>query len=218
MRKLLLILFTGLTLTAFAQSQPQLKGGLEAFVANHKVYPAYSLHNCIEGTVSISFKLNKAGMVYESSIRTGMGTDLDDEALRLIRLSSGKWQVPAGHDTTISLVAPIKFTLSGYNCGDKNQAEIQQAIAAYRSNEGATNAILNFYRNKYQGNYKAEEEPKILALKKELGYDDAYLQERIQDGMKKLKQKDKQGACEDFLFVKHMGSDLANDLLQQHCQ
>ncbi|MBE9600528.1 TonB family protein [Pedobacter sp. MC2016-24] len=218
MAKILTLFLTLCFLDLAAQTQPQLKGGLAAFVANNKVYPGYSMHNCIEGTVTISFKLNQKGEVYYSKIRTGMGTDLDDEALRLIRLSSGKWQVPAGHDTTVSLVAPIKFTLEGYNCGDKNQAEIRQAIAAYRSNEGATNTILNFYRNKEAGTFKEGEEPRILALKKELGYDDVYLQERVDDGLKKVKQKDMQGACEDFRFVKYMGSDLANEALAKYCQ
>lgn len=218
MSKILILFLTLCTLGAAAQTQPQIKGGLAAFVANNKVYPGYSLHNCIEGTVTVSFKLNEKGQVYFSKIRTGMGTDLDDEALRLIRLSSGKWQVPAGHDTTISLVAPIKFTLEGYNCGDKNQEEIRQAIAAYRSNEAATNAILNFYRNKEAGKLGDDEEAKILILKKELGYDDVYLQERVDDGLQKIKQNDKQGACEDFHFVKYMGSDLANAALAKYCQ
>jgi len=218
MAKILVLFLMLCTLGLAAQTQPQLKGGLAVFVGNNKVYPGYSLHHCIEGTVTISFKVNTKGEVYDAKIRTGIGTDLDDEALRLIRLSSGKWQVPAGYDTAISLVAPIKFTLEGYNCRDKNQAEIRQAIAAYRSNEGATNAILNFYRNKEAGRFSAEEEPKIQALKKELGYDDVYLQERVENGLKKIKQKDKQGACEDFLFVKHMGSDLADEALVLYCQ
>ncbi|RZL32469.1 MAG: energy transducer TonB, partial [Pedobacter sp.] len=28
---------------------------------------------------------------------------------------------------------------------------------------------------------------------------------------------DKQGACEDFIFVKYMGSKRADDLLLKHC-
>jgi TonB family protein len=182
------------------------------------VYPQYSLQNCIQGTVTISFKLNKDGFVYYSKIRSGIGTDLDDEALRLIRLSSGKWIVPKNHDTTVSLIAPIKFTLSGYNCENKNPEEIKRAIALYRSNQGLASTIQNFYRNKEKGTYKKAEEARIIALRTELGYDDEYFQERIKDGLKKLKQKDKQGACEDFLFVKYMGSDLADEMLEKYCR
>lgn len=213
------ILFTFLLLVSFTlRAQPVIKGGLEAFVTANSVYPRYSKANCIQGNVTISFKLNKAGEVYYSKVNSGIGTDLDDEALRLIRLSSGKWTVPKGHDTTVSLIAPIKFTLSGYNCGDKTPQEIQQAILAYKSNEGLANSIQNFYRNKEKGTYKPEEESRFVALKQELGYDDEYFKDRIKDGLKKLKQKDKQGACEDFLFVKYMGSDLANEMLEKYCR
>ncbi|RQO67760.1 energy transducer TonB [Pedobacter sp. KBW06] len=216
MGRILLALFLLVGFTV--QAQPQLKGGLEAFVTANKVYPPYSLQNCIEGLVNIGFKLNKKGEVYYSVIRKGIGTDLDDEALRLIRLSSGKWEVPAGHDSTLVLIAPMVFNLSGYGCDLKTREDIQRAIANYKSSEGMTNAVLNFYKNKDSVKYKPEEEARILRLKAELGYDEAYLKERINDGQRKLKQKDQQGACEDFLFVKHMGSNLADELIAQYCR
>lgn len=211
---LALFLLAGFTV----QAQPQLKGGLEAFVTSNKVYPPYSLQNCIEGVVNIGFKLNKKGEVYYSVVRKGIGTDLDDEALRLIRLSSGKWNVPAGHDSTLVLIAPMVFNLSGYGCDLKSKEDIQRAITNYKSSEAMTNAVLNFYKNKDSVKYKAEEEARILRLKAELGYDETYLKERINDGKRKLKQKDLQGACEDFLFVKHMGSSLADELIAQYCR
>ena len=216
MAKILLAFFV---LSAFTlKAQPVIKGGLEAFVVANHIYPRYSLHNCIQGTVTISFKLNKNGEVYYSKINSGIGTDLDDEALRLIRMSSGNWIMPKGHDTAVSLIAPIKFSLSGYNCSDKDPQEIKRAILAYRSNEALSSSILNFYKNKERGTYKQEEEARFIALKNELGYDDEYFQERIRDGLKKLKQRDKQGACEDFLFVKYMGSDLADEMLTKYCK
>lgn len=216
MRKILPVLFL---LYAFvAQAQPKLKGGLDSFVANNRIYPQYSLQNCIQGTVTISFKLNGQGEVYYSKIRNGIGTDLDHEALRLIRMSSGKWIVPAGHDTTVSIIAPIRFSISSEDCSNRSREQIAQAIQAYKSNEGMTNAVLNFYRNKERGGaFTQAEEVRIKTLKATLGYDDDYFRNRIADGMKKLKQKDKQGACEDFLFVKHMGSDLANEALAKYC-
>lgn len=216
MAKILLAFFV---LSAFTlKAQPVIKGGLEAFVIANHIYPRYSLHNCIQGTVTISFKLNKSGEVYYSKISSGIGTDLDDEALRLIRMSSGKWIVPQNHDTAVSLIAPIKFSLSGYNCSDKDPQDIKRAIMAYRSNEALTSSILNFYKNKEKGTYRQEEETRFLTLKNELGYDDAYFKERIADGLKKLRQKDRQGACEDFLFVKYMGSDLADEMLTKYCK
>jgi TonB family protein len=201
-----------------ASAQPEFKGGLNTFVIKNTVYPSYSLDNCIQGAVKIKFKVNLKGAVYYSTIASGIGTDLDDEALRLIRMSSGKWKVPNGYDTTVSLVVPINFTLSGYNCGNKSARQIQQAISAYKSTQGLTDAILNFYSSKDKGVYDKKDESKILALKKELGYDDEFLKQKIEDGKSKLKQNDRQGACEDFRFVRNMGSPLADELLKKYCK
>lgn len=210
---LALLLMSGVGVGA----QPELKGGLDRFIMANKMYPLFSLQNCIEGTVSISFKLNNQGEVYFSKVQKGIGTDLDDEALRLIRLSSGKWNVQNGHDTTSFLVVPINFKLDDYDCGKKSKAEIKAAIDAYQSRTGLTNAILNFYRNKPSGKYTKVEEDRIIALRASLGYDEEYIQKRVEDGQKKLKQRDVQGACEDFLFVKYMGSDKADELLATYC-
>ena len=216
MKKVLIVFF--LFVTSFAVAQPQIKGGLEAFIKANLIYPPYSLQNCLEGKVTIAFKLTNKGEVFHSAIQSGIGTDLDDEALRLIRRSSGKWIMPAGYDTTSVVVVPVNFKLEGYNCANKSKAEIQRAIAAYQASEGLTNAILNFYKNKETGKYKKEEEARFVQLKEELGYDKAYMEDRIAAGRKKLKQNDKQGACEDFLFVKHMGFDLADQLIAQYCK
>jgi len=215
MRKILVVFFLFVTFSAVAQ--PEMKGGLETFIKANLIYPAYSLRNCLEGNVTIAFQLNMEGKVYHSSIQSGIGTDLDDEALRLIRKSTGKWVVPADYDTTAVLIIPVNFKLEGYNCVNKSKAEIQQAINAYQSSLGLTNAILNFYKNKEAGKYNKQEEQRFLQLKTELGYDKSYMEEKIKEGLKKIKDKDKQGACEDFLFVKHMGFDLADQLLQQYC-
>lgn len=207
-----------LLLVLSVKAQPVIKGGLENFISSNIIYPAYSYQNCIQAGISVSFKLNRSGEVYFSKVSSGPGIDLDDEALRLIRLSSGKWKVPDDYDTTYVLIAPVNFKLSSEDCNRVSQSEMNKAIAAYKANAGLTDAITNFYRNKAAGKYNEAEEPKILALKKELGYDDEYLLKRIKEGEKKLKQKDRQGACEDFLFVKYMGSTLADQLLEQYCK
>ena len=62
---LALLILSGLGVKA----QPELKGGLDQFVKANKVYPLFSLQNCIEGTVNISFKLNNKGEVYFSKVK-----------------------------------------------------------------------------------------------------------------------------------------------------
>ena len=197
--------------------EPQLDGGLSVFLKNNTIYPSYSAQNCIEGTIDVGFKLNAKGEVYYATLARGIGTDLDDEALRLIKLSSGKWKVSLNHDTLALILIPMRFTLKGYGCENRDKNSIAMAIRAYKAEKELTNVILNFYRGKEKGKYSAEDEPKILKLKVELEIDDDYLQGKINAGLKKIKQGDKQGACDDFNFVKYMGSDKADTFLSKHC-
>lgn len=217
MYKLATVFLMLISISVKAQ-QPELKGGLLTFVKNNTIYPPYSLYNCIQGIVNVGFKLNTNGEVYYSTVTNGVGTDLDDEALRLIRMSSRKWTVSNTYDTTALLIVPINFSLSGYDCDRKSKAAIALAIKAYRDEEELTNVVTNFYQNKENGTFKPEDEIKITQIKTQLGIDDEYLEERISTGLKKIKQGDKQGACEDFNFVKYMGSDKANDWLIKYCK
>jgi len=217
MKKLIVICLFCSSIMVSAQVQFK-KGpsGFADFLKDKTVYPGYSKQNCIQGTVSVSFKLDQHGNVYSSKITKGIISDLDDEALRLIRISSGKWQVPAGYDTTISVIVPVNFRLTGFNCEGKSKSEIQAAILAYKAEEGLTDAVINFYKN--IGQAKPGQEVQILAIKKQLGIDDEYLSEVIGSGLKKIKQGDRQGACEDFNFVKNMGSKKADEYLVKYCK
>lgn len=213
---------TGLFLIFFSiavkAQEPQFKGSMSNFLKDNIIYPAYSLHNCIQGTVNIGFKLNNKGEVYYSAITKGIGTDLDDEALRLVRMSSGKWTLSQKHDTLALIIVPVNFVLNGYDCNKMTQNQIALAIKAYKDEEELTKVISNYYKNKEKGIAKPEDETKILRIKNELGIDDEYLQSRIDSGLKKYKQGDKQGACEDFNFVKYMGSTLADGWLSKYCK
>jgi len=203
-------------LNARAQ-EPRLEGGLTEFMKHNTIYPAFSLQNCIQGTVDVGFKLNSKGEVYSATVVRGMGTDLDDEALRLIKLTSGKWILPANHDTLSLVLIPMNFTLKGYGCENKDKQSIAMAIRAYKAEAELTNVILNFYKRKEKGKSTAEEELKIVKLKSDLGIDEEYLADKITAGLKKIKQGDKEGACADFNFVKYMGSDKADNLLAKYC-
>lgn len=204
---------------SLAMGQVQFKSGKNGFInflRDNTIYPQFSKDNCVQGTVNVSFKINQQGKVYFSKISKSILSDLDQEALRLVRLSSGKWQVPTGYDTTVSIVAPVNFVLSGYNCEGKTSRDIQDAIRSYQAEEGLTNSVINFYKNIDQA--KPGQEVQIIAIKNQLGIDDEYLDDRIKMGLKKIKQGDKQGACEDFNFVKYMGSKKADDYLAKYCK
>ncbi|MGY3054276.1 TonB family protein [Pedobacter sp. UYEF25] len=217
MKKLLAICF--IFYGSIATAQLRFKTGDEGFanfLKKNTIYPPFSKNNCIQGTTEIRFKLDEEGKVYFSAISKRIGTDLDEEALRLVRMSSGKWLVPADYDTTTYVIVPVKFTLEGYGCETKSQKDINQAINQYQVELAKISTIENFYKNYDLA--KPGQEQQITALKKQLGIDDDYLNEQVKMGLMKVKQGDNQGACEDFNFVKNMGSGLADDYLKKYCK
>jgi TonB family protein len=201
--------------------QPVFKGGqrsLVSFIDNNLIYPEFSKENCLQGTIQVSFKLNKQGRIYDSRITKGFGIDLDMEALRVVRLTSGKWIMPANHDTLISLVLPVNFTLREFKCEERSKEEINAAINTYQARLGLNNAIFNFYDKKIQGSYNPTEEAGILSLKFQLGYDEKFIDRMLKQAQRKLKQGDKEGACEDFITVQRLGSDKSKMMIEQNCR
>ncbi|MXV49927.1 TonB family protein [Pedobacter sp. HMF7647] len=199
---------------------PEFKGGndrLNTFIGNSIVYPEFSKQNCIQGTVQVSFLLDHQGKIVSSKINKGFGLDLDAEALRVVRLTSGKWIVPASYDTTYSVILPINFALQDYQCNTRSKDDINKAIENYRSRQDLSKAVVNFYRNKEKGTDNAADEMTILDLKAQLGYDDRYIDQKLREAQTKLKQGDKESACEDFNFIHYIGSDKADKLRSQYC-
>jgi len=215
------LIFLNLLAFCSVNAQPSFKGGtrsLNQFISANLIYPEYAKQNCIQGTIEISFKLNNKGEVFDSEVQNGMGIDLDDEALRIIRLTSGKWNVPPDHDTSIALVIPISFSLREYNCEQKSKEEVTAAIAAYKARQALVNAVVNFYDKKNTGDYKPEDERKIEALKVQLGLDEKFIDRTIREGQQKLKQGDREGACDDFNFIRKIGSSKADKLIETNCR
>ncbi|RZL57730.1 MAG: TonB family protein [Pedobacter sp.] len=214
---MILIFLLGLSVQVSAQ-RPTLKNGLESFVKANTIYPMYSLENCIQGNIEIAFKLNRAGKITYAGITKGIGADLDAEALRLIKLTSGKWNVPTGYDTTFLIRTPMKFSLQDYGCEQINPGSVGLAIKQYNDDMASYSKIANFYRNIAQGTENFVQEEKIIALKKEMGVDDDFLARKIKVAEKKISQGDLESACEDFKFVKYMGSTKADKLLAKYCK
>lgn len=217
----ILIWLTSLFVVPGSENIPVFKGGhraLENFISGHIVYPGYSKQNWIQGTVQVSFNLTHKGKVFGQKIHKGFGIDLDDEALRIIRLTSGKWVVPAGFDTTSTMTIPITFSLQDYNCAGRSQSDIRDAINAYRAQEELAGAITNFYEKKETGNYSPGDEQKIEKLKEQLGYNDEFIADLISQAKRKIKQGDKEGACEDLKFIKKIGSNQADELIKENCK
>lgn len=201
--------------------QPQFKGGqqaLNSFLSQNLIYPDFSKQNCISGTVQVSFNINQNNKPVNVKVQNGFGIDLDDEAIRLVKLTAGKWILPPDHDLNTTLILPVNFSLSEYNCGNKTKNEMAQAITAYKAREALADAVTNYYENKYLGKADVSKEQEIQALKNQLGFDDNYADEVVKQANKKLKQGDTEGACEDWKFVRNIGSNRADAQLAKYCK
>lgn len=213
-----ILLFTA-ALKGYAQIT--FKGGraaLDRYLTTNIVYPEYSRQNCISGTIKVQFHVDSAGNVSKIAVQDGLGIDLDDEAIRVVRMTSGKWVIPAGQNYGSNIILPVRFTPDNIRCGGTTQANMQAAIANYKAQEELQNAVTNYYKNKYLGKADAADEQEILDLKKQLGYDDNFINDMLDQANKKLKQGDKTGACEDWNFICNIGSDKADTYLQKYCK
>lgn len=217
----LFIFFQTLFTTFTIDDQPQFKGGQQAlntFLSQHLIYPDFSKQNCISGTIQVSFNIDQNNKPVNVKVQKGFGIDLDDEAVRLVKLTAGKWILPADHDINTTLILPVNFNLSAYSCSTRSRNDMQQAITAYKAREALVDAVTNYYENKYLGKADVAKEPEILALKKQLGFDDDYADEILNQANQKLKQGDHDGACEDWKFVRNIGSNKADNYLAKYCK
>ncbi|AYL98283.1 TonB family protein [Mucilaginibacter celer] len=215
-------IYIALFLTAglAAAQQPAFKGGQQAlndFLKAGIVYPEYSRQNCIAGTVNVSFKLTKEGVVHDATVQQGPGIDLDDEALRVINLTSGQWTIPAGYNFNTVLIQPIRFDPDPARCGPANIRDMESAIAGYKAQQALENAVTNYYINKYKGTADTTKEAIIIGLKKQLGYDDDFVSDLLSQANEKFKQGDKPGACRDWNFIRNIGSNKADNFINKYC-
>ena len=91
-------------------------GGTEKyarFLADHQQYPASAMLKGKQGTVRVSFVVEKTGTVNEVKVETPVAPELDAEAVRLIK-SGPKW-TPAKHRNQVvrqRVVVPVSFLMS----------------------------------------------------------------------------------------------------------
>ncbi|GAB2701227.1 hypothetical protein GCM10027037_27950 [Mucilaginibacter koreensis] len=209
-----------LPMCAFAQ--PQFKGGssaLDAYLTKNIIYPEYSRQNCIAGVVQVAFKLDKAGKIYDANVQQGLGIDLDDEALRVVKMTSNKWDLPAGYEGNTTLVLPVRFTPDYSRCAlNSNQVNQSTAINNYLARQELQNAVTNYYKNKYLGKADTTKQPEIDRLKKQLGFDDDFITDVLQQAEEKQRQGDSEGACETWQFIRNIGSNRADDMIAKYCK
>ncbi|MFD2721224.1 energy transducer TonB [Hymenobacter monticola] len=92
-------------------------GGTERyaqFLADHQKYPASAMQKGIQGTVKVSFIVEKTGTVNEVKVEKPLSPELDAEAIRLIK-SAPKWTPARHHRNEVvrqRVVVPVSFVMS----------------------------------------------------------------------------------------------------------
>ncbi|WP_165953108.1 energy transducer TonB [Pedobacter changchengzhani] len=95
---------------------PEYPGGINnarKYVGEHVEYPAEALENGIEGTIILTFVIEKDGSVTEIKIDKGLGFGLDEEVMRVMKRMP-KWS-PAklnGNDVRYRMRMPVNFQLN----------------------------------------------------------------------------------------------------------
>jgi periplasmic protein TonB len=68
---------------------------------------------CLEGKVYVGFIITKEGDLTDIKVRKGIHPAFDEEAIRVVKLTSGKWKAGKqnGRAVNVAYTMPIKFKL-----------------------------------------------------------------------------------------------------------
>ncbi|HET8827947.1 MAG TPA: energy transducer TonB [Pelobium sp.] len=220
---LLVVKLIGVSILALFinQEQPVFDNGNESltqYLASNMIYPTYAKQNCIQGTIKVSFQLNTQGVLFNAKIVKGLGIDLDDEALRLIKLTNHKWSIPKNHKENTEIIIPVVFSLENYDCENISKREINKAVDLYQTRQALEDVVTNYYKKKVSGAVNTKNEQQIIQLKADLGFDEELVLEKLEEAKKMLKQGDKEGACKTLMFIRNIGFSNADDLIAENCK
>ncbi|PCJ63916.1 MAG: hypothetical protein COA58_14895 [Bacteroidetes bacterium] len=88
--------------------------GLQRFIAENITYPPMALENDMQGTINIMFVVDKHGKVKDIKILgSKKGFGLEEEAMRVIRKTSGMWSPAKQRDKAVNMRfrIPVKFQI-----------------------------------------------------------------------------------------------------------
>jgi protein TonB len=88
--------------------------GLQKFIAENITFPPMALENDQQGTVNIMFIVDKNGNVKDIAVLgSKKGFGLDEEAMRVINKTSGKWKPAKQRDKAVNMRfrIPVKFQI-----------------------------------------------------------------------------------------------------------
>lgn len=96
--------------------EPEFPGGVEklyAFLGREIVYPVYARQHNIEGTVLLSFIVEKNGRIEKIKVLSPVYEEIDEEAIRVLKRAP-KWNpgLAYGIPVRVSYTLPVRFALT----------------------------------------------------------------------------------------------------------
>lgn len=99
----------------FLEDQPEYPGGDEArikFIANNIEYPEIAKESGVQGTVYLTFVVEKDGSISNVRVLRGIGAGCDEEAIRVVKnMPNWKPGKQRGRSVRAQFNMPIKFIL-----------------------------------------------------------------------------------------------------------
>lgn len=104
---------------------PEYEGGINAlmnFLAQHIRYPRIARINGTEGTVYVSFIVEKDGSVSDVEVKRGIGDGCDEESVRVVKLMK-KWKPGKkdGKNVRCHFILPIRYQLEDDDSSKKKK-------------------------------------------------------------------------------------------------
>lgn len=94
----------------YVEMMPKLIGGLAA-IRQNLVYPETAKRAGVEGRVVISFVVDEDGAVQNAEVLKGVGSGLDEEALRAVRQATFEPGLKDGKPVKVKMAIPVTFKL-----------------------------------------------------------------------------------------------------------
>jgi TonB family protein len=95
-----------------SEQQPEFEGGQITFINFIKENLRWlNREICLEGKVYVSFTITTKGELIDIEIKRGLTLEFNEEAIRVIKLTSGKWKAGKqnGKAVNVAYTIPIKF-------------------------------------------------------------------------------------------------------------
>ncbi|QDH80668.1 TonB family protein [Echinicola soli] len=132
------------------EKMPAPQGGMEGwseYISRNIEYPKDAMEKGVEGTVYVTFIVDKDGTTRDPQILRGIGSGADEEAMRLV-MNSPKWSPgeQKGTNVPVKMRLPIKFELNKKNKPVKPNKLDEVVVVGYGAvtENKSTSPLLNY--------------------------------------------------------------------------